>query len=93
MKLYLFGGTEIDYNQHLILKRLINQVLREINPKQLLHIPYARTIIPKGEEKIWGEDWITRDLDLSQIELLDARNSNDLKRAQKPVIFMNGGPP
>lgn len=92
MKLYLFGGAEIKDESYLILKNLINQVLSIINPKQLLHVPYARIEIPKGEEEIWGEGWVKKDLYLKGIELLDARNSKDLVKANNPVIFMNGGP-
>lgn len=92
MKLYLFGGAETDQGQAPILKQLINKVIEEIKPKQLLHIPYARIKIPKGEENIWGEGWVPRDLNLDGIELLDARNKEDLTRTNKPIIFMNGGP-
>ncbi len=92
MKLYLFGGAETDQGQGPILKKMINDVLTEVKPSQLLHIPYARTIVPKGEEDVWGEGWVARDLELDGIELLDARNESDLAQANHPVIFMNGGP-
>ena len=36
MKLYLFGGAETDKEEAPILKKLINDVLLEIKPKQLL---------------------------------------------------------
>lgn len=91
MKLYLFGGAEIDETKALPLKKLFNEVLNEIKPKQLLHIPYARTVVPEGEENIWGEGWVNRDLNLDGIELIDARNEGDFKRAKNPAIFMNGG--
>lgn len=92
MKLYLFGGAETDQGQGPVLKRLINEALAEIKPKQLLHIPYARIKVPKGEKEIWGEGWVGRDLKLEGVELLDARSEHDLARADKPTIFMNGGP-
>ncbi|MCL4418743.1 Type 1 glutamine amidotransferase-like domain-containing protein [Patescibacteria group bacterium] len=91
MKLYLFGGAETDKGQAQILKKLINDVISEIEPKQLLHIPYARIEIPEGEENIWGDGWVKRDLNLEGIDLLDARSENDLVKANSPVIFMNGG--
>lgn len=91
MKLYLFGGAETDQGQAPILKQLINDVLAEIKPQQLLHIPYARTKVPKGEEDVWGEGWVKRDFNLEGIELLDARNEDDLARAKDYAIFMNGG--
>ena len=92
MKLYLFGGAETDQGQAPILKRLINDVIGEIKPKQILHIPYSRIDVPKEEEEVWGDGWVERDLKLEGIELLDARNEDDLARADKPTIFMNGGP-
>ncbi|MBI4157625.1 Type 1 glutamine amidotransferase-like domain-containing protein [Candidatus Woesebacteria bacterium] len=92
MKLYLFGGAETDQGQGPILKNLINGVLAEIKPKQLLHIPYARINVPEGEEGTWGEGWVKEELKLEGGELLDARNEKDLVRAENPAIFMNGGP-
>ncbi|MEN8253256.1 MAG: Type 1 glutamine amidotransferase-like domain-containing protein [Patescibacteria group bacterium] len=92
VKLYLFGGAETDQGQGPILKEMINDVLADVKPKQLLHIPYARIIVPEGEEDIWGEGWVAKDLKLDGIMLLDARNEDDLARADNPVIFMNGGP-
>lgn len=82
MKLYLFGGAETDQGQAPTLKRLISDVLSKIKPKQLLHIPYARINVPEGEEDIWGEGWIPRDLNLKGIELLDARKQDDLVHAK-----------
>ena len=92
MKLYLFGGAETDQGQAPILKQLINGVSKDINPKQILHIPYSRIDVPKEEVEVWGEGWVERDLELEGIELLDARDEDDLVRADKPTIFMNGGP-
>jgi len=92
MKLFLFGGAETDQGQAPILKKLINDVLAGIKPKQLLHIPYARIKVPSEEKNVWCEGWVSRDLRLDGIELLDARNKNDLTRADKPAILMNGGP-
>ena len=92
MKLFLFGGAETDQGQASTLKKQINTVLAEIKPKQLLHIPYARVEVPKGEEDVWGEGWVKRDLNLNGIELLDARAKEDLDKADSPTIFINGGP-
>lgn len=91
MKLYLFGGAETDQGQAPILKQLINLVLHQLQPQQLLHIPYARINVPKGEEDAWGEGWVERDFELNGVELLDARVESDLEKADNPVIFMNGG--
>jgi cyanophycinase-like exopeptidase len=91
MKLYLFGGAEIELNHAPRLKQLINEVLSEIKPKQLLHIPYARSKVSEREVDIFGEGWVKRDLNLEGIELLDARKEEDLQKAKNPVVFINGG--
>lgn len=91
MKLYLFGGAEVSQASVSDLKSKINQVIRDIHPTQILHVPFARTIVPDGEESLWGEGWVSRDLDLTGIKLLDARNPKDLTRAHNPTIFINGG--
>ncbi len=92
MKLYLFGGAETQLGQVDPLIHLINQVILDIKPNQLLHVPYARLKVPKGEENFWGEGWVRSKLNLKGIELLDARIDDDLSRALKPVVFINGGP-
>ena len=92
MNLYLFGGAETNQGQAPILKQLINDVIKEIKPKQILHIPYSRIEVPKEEEEVWGGGWVERDLELVGIELLDARKDEDLARVNLPTIFMNGGP-
>lgn len=91
MKLFLFGGAEPNHESVSALIQLMNQVLAEIKPKQLLHVPYARIAVPEGEESLWGEGWVAKRLNLEGIELLDARNQADLTRADHPFIFMNGG--
>jgi len=92
MKLYLFGGAETSLNQVDPLLKLMNRVILDIKPKQLLHVPFARLEVPKGEEKYWGEGWLRAKMDLNGIELLDARKKKDLAQAEKPAIFINGGP-
>ena len=91
MKLYLFGGAETDQGQAPQLISMLNQVVQTLRPKQLLHIPFARTDVPPGEESVWGEGWVQKGFDLEGIELLDARREDDLRRANQPVIFINGG--
>jgi cyanophycinase-like exopeptidase len=91
MILYLFGGAETDQGQAPQLIALINQVLDEIQPRQLLHVPYARTKVSPEEEYIWGEGWVSRFLHVHSIDLLDARNKKDSARANNPAIFINGG--
>lgn len=92
MKLYLFGGAEPTLNQVQTLLQLINNVIAEIKPQQLLHIPYARIKVPEGEEELWGEGWVPKKLNLDGIKLLDARSEEGLAQARDPVIFINGGP-
>ena len=92
MQFYLFGGAETGQGQAPILKKLIQNAINEIKPKQLLHIPYSRIKVPQQEIDIWGDGWVKKDLDLTDIELLDARNPDDLNKAKNPAIFTNGGP-
>ena len=91
MKLFLFGGAETDQGQAPILKQQINAIISELKPKQLLHIPYARTNVPSNEEYVWGDGWVKRDLNLNGIDLLDARSEDDIARANNPLVFINGG--
>lgn len=91
MKLYLFGGAELGPDQGSVLKALINKALLEIKPKQLLYIPFARPVAPEKEKYMWGEGWVTRDLNLEGVELLDARKEEDLAQAVNPAIFIPGG--
>ncbi len=74
------------------MKSLIQSAINKSRNSQLLYIPFARTKIPKGEEGVWGEGWIHRDLDLSSLDLLDARSMEDIKNASDPIIFVGGGP-
>lgn len=90
MKLYLFGGAEGTGEVDPLIQ-LLNQVILDIKPRQLLHVPYARTNVPKGEENYWGEGWAKAKLNLLGVEYLDARSENDLARADMPAIFINGG--
>lgn len=92
MKLFLFGGAEPKHESVSLLTQLMNEVLAEVKPKQVLHIPYARMVVPEGEEELWGEGWVQEKLKLENIDLLDARSEADLARANQPFIFMNGGP-
>jgi cyanophycinase-like exopeptidase len=91
MKLYLFGGAEVNLNQVTPQIALINNVILALKPIQLLHVPFARTIIPKGEESHWPVDWIHSKMDLKGIDVLDARRQDDLHRADDPVILISGG--
>jgi hypothetical protein len=55
MKLFLFGGaaTHDGHSDVEPLLRLIEQTIKDINPTQILHIPFARTIASEPE---WAGD-------------------------------------
>jgi len=43
MKIFLFGGAEVNLGQVVPELKLIEKVLKKLKPKQILHIPFART--------------------------------------------------
>lgn len=90
MKLYLFGGAELDIPKvsPIVLKHQIKKILLEINPKSILHIPFAR-LHPTEEE--WKEGWFKDIMNDTGVEIFDARNESDLDKAKNAVIFINGG--
>lgn len=88
MKLYLFGGAEIPLHQVEPLKTLIKQVIVNLHPASVLHIPFAR-LNPTEEE--WKEGWFKDMMKDTGIEILDARNNNDINKASGSVMFINGG--
>lgn len=88
MKLYLFGGAEIDLNQVRPLKDLIKKTIVELHPTSVLHIPYARL---HSTEEEWYEGWFKDEMKDTGVEILDARNQEDVNRAIHPFIFINGG--
>jgi len=88
MKLYLFGGAEIQLNQAQPLKDLIKKTILQLNPKSVLHISYAR---PNPTEEEWKEGWFKETMKDTGIEILDARNQADVEKVTNPLIFINGG--
>jgi len=88
MKLFLFGGAELENNQVDILKNLIKKVLLDLHPEKILHIPYARLV---SYEKEWEEGWFNKVMADTGIKILDARKKEDLENAKDAVIFINGG--
>jgi len=91
MKLYLFGGAELQLGQGQPMISLIREILVGINPKQVLYIPFARRQVPEGEEDIWGEGWFVRSMRGTGIEILDAQKEEDVEKAHNPVILVSGG--
>lgn len=91
MKLYLFGWAETQEDWHSNVEpllKLIENIIKEINPKQILHIPFARTTTSQMER---DGDWFNRHIHLEWVEYLNATNEDDIKKANSPLIFISGG--
>lgn len=87
MKLFLFGGAEFGEAAREL--KMIEGVIKSINPKQLLHIGFARTKDGWREERNW--DWFSRNISIPEVEYLNANNPDDVQKAVDPVIFISGG--
>ena len=90
MKLFLFGGAPA-HNGHANIKpllKLIEQTIKDINPKQIFHIPFARTIATEPER---DGDWFHKHIQLEWIEYLNAANEGDIEKVNSPLIFISGG--
>jgi len=94
MKLFLFGGAEIDIPSRSVslLKNLIKESLLQIKTKSVLHIPFARLQALPEDNGEWDEGWFKQLLMNTGIEILDARIQSDIDKAADSVIFINGGP-
>ncbi len=89
MKLFLFGGVELKLNQKVEQElKLIAQIIKKIKPKQVLHIPFARTSATAGS---WQGDWFHRNIKLKDVTYLNAKNDADIAKAKSPLIFVSGG--
>ncbi|MEI8090760.1 MAG: Type 1 glutamine amidotransferase-like domain-containing protein [bacterium] len=88
MKLFLFGGAEIQLGQFIPQLELIEKVILEIKPKQILHIPFARTKAKEIERELGR---FTKNIHLDGIEYLNATNEEDIVKAENPLIFISGG--
>jgi len=91
MKLYLFGWAETKPDGHSNVEpflKLIEKTIKEINPKQILHIPFARTTASLIE---WDGDRFNKHIHLEWVEYLNAVNKDDIKKANSPLIFISGG--
>ena len=89
MKIFLFGGAEFKDNMFLKQLELMEQVFNKLKPKQILHILYAR---PVATEIEWDGDWFNRHIKLKKgIEYLNANNKADIKKAERPLVFISGG--
>lgn len=90
MKLYLFGGAELDIPSRSVslLKDLIKETLIKLRPTSILHIPFAR-LHPTEEE--WHEGWFKEVMSDTGIQILDARKESEFDKSDGSVIFINGG--
>jgi len=90
MKLYLFGGAEIDIPSRsaALLKNLIKEALISINPESVLLVPFAR---PVPHEEVWKEGWFAEMMSDTGIKILDARIETDINSVSNSAIFINGG--
>lgn len=87
MKVYLFGGAE--KGQARAELKLIEKVINELSPAQVLHIPFARTGSSWPE---WKGDWFRRNINLKKgIKYLRASRSKDMLMVNSPLIFISGG--
>jgi len=92
MKMYLFGGAELGFSQVEPLKKLIKEIIIKENPKQILHIPFAR-LVPSEDDlrEGWTPGWFKELMIDTNIEILDGGNEEDILKAKSPAIFINGG--
>ena len=88
MKLILFGGAETGLAQVRGELQMIEKVIKRFKPKQVLHIPFCRTIV---HEKEWDGDYFNRHIVLKGVQYLNAKNKGDIAKAKSPLIFMSGG--
>ena len=88
MKLFLFWGSETELWQFLPQLKLIEKVIQDINPKQVLHIPFARTIASEPE---WEDGWFKKHINIKEAKYLNAKNEDDINKADNPLIFISGG--
>lgn len=88
MKLFLFGGAELQLGHGPILKDLIKKTIVDLHPAQILHVPFARL---KPTEEVFREGWFKELMMDTAIPILDARLDDDLAVAEHPLVFINGG--
>ncbi len=88
MKLFLFGGAEVDLNQAVPEIKMIGELINQLGPEQVLHIPFARTVATEAD---WTGDWFNRNITLNATEYLNAANPGDIAKADHPLIFISGG--
>lgn len=90
MKLFLFGWAETHDGHSNVdpLLKLIEQTIKGIDPKQIFHIPFARTIATEPER---DGDWFHKHIHLRWVEYLNAANEGDIEKVNSPLVFISGG--
>ena len=89
MKLYLFGWADAEIKEIEKQLKLFEDIIKKIQPKQVLHIPFARS--PETEKALGGPDWFIKHIDLQWSEYLNATNPKDIEKAENPTIIITGG--
>lgn len=87
MKIILFGGAEIGEEKTQF--KLMEEILLRFNPKQIFHIPFARS--KETEISLGGEDWFTKQINIGKAIYLNAANKSDIEKADNPLVFITGG--
>lgn len=90
MKLFLYGGAELDmpYISPAVEKNQMKETIIKLSPQSILHVPFARL---HPHEKEWKEGWFKETMKDTGIEILDARNEEEIDKATSSLIFINGG--
>lgn len=66
----------------------MEKIIRQANPSQVFHIPFARSI--ENEVSLW-DDWFIKNVDLSWIEYLNAKKEKDILKVDSPFVVITGG--
>ncbi len=70
--------------------RLIEKVIHDNQPQQILHIPFARTVCnPKEPE--WEDGYFQRNIELGDIQYYNAKDDIDFDELDNPMIVITGG--
>ncbi len=88
MKLFLFGGAELDQGHGPILKDQIKQTIAGLKPSSILHVPFARL---HPTEEAFKEGWFKELMANTGIQILDARIGAEVDQAENSLVFINGG--
>jgi cyanophycinase-like exopeptidase len=88
MRLYLFGGYEHSEREFNDFKLLLKETILSINPKSILHIPFADL---KGTKEGTNIEWFKELMAELGIKVYDARSKEDIDTTDGKYIFINGG--